>query len=146
MSGFKQTGYDHAYFMPLSSLQGAIYTYTGNSGNGGAVTKGAFAPAVWATSLTRYGYTAGTTGSGNTYLSSINGIGAGMLKDMGTTVVSSSRTFRKVQLIAPSLAGGVNGDRTTAGNYLTAYIELATGNAVATAAAPAPVAYLPGLL
>jgi hypothetical protein len=67
---------------------------------------------------------------------------------MGKTVVSSNRTFRKVQLVAPSLAGGVVGDRTTAGNYLTGYIELATGNAFATAAKTdaAPVAYLPGLL
>jgi hypothetical protein len=65
---------------------------------------------------------------------------------MGKTVVSSNRTFRKVQLIAPSLAGGVVGVETTAGKYLTAYVELATGNALATAAAPAPVAYLPGLI
>jgi hypothetical protein len=66
---------------------------------------------------------------------------------MGKTVVSSNRTFRKVQLIAPSLAGGVVGDRTTSGNYLTGYIELATGNALSVSnATAAPVAYLPGLL
>jgi hypothetical protein len=65
---------------------------------------------------------------------------------MGKTVVSSNRTFRKVQLIVPSLAGGVAGAETTAGKYLTGYIELATGNALASSAAPAPVAYLPGLL
>jgi len=65
---------------------------------------------------------------------------------MGKTVVSSNRTFRKVQLVTPSLAAGVTGSNATAGPYLSAYIELATGNALATAAAPAPVAYLPGLL
>jgi hypothetical protein len=124
MSGFKQTGYDHAYFMPLSSLQGAIYTYTGSSGSGGSATKGSFAPAVWATSLTRYGYTPGATGSGNTYLSSINGIGAGMLKDMGTTVVSSSRTFRKVQLVVPAVGVAGVANLTPAEDYLTGYIEI----------------------
>ena len=140
MSGFKQTGYDHAFFMPLSSLQGAIYTYTGNSGNGGSVTKGSFAPAAWATSLTRYGYAAGTTGSGNTYLSSINGVGAGMLKDMGTTVVSSSRTFRKVQLVAPAVGvAGVAGT-TPAEDYLTGYIELGLDGSCPTSSPQARVA------
>jgi len=140
MSGFKQTGYDHAYFMPLSSLQGAIYTYTGTSGNGGAVTKGAFAPAVWATSLTRYGYTPGTAGSGNTYLSSINGIGAGMLKDMGTTVVSSSRTFRKVQLVAPAVGVAGATGLTPAEDYLTGYIEIGVDGTCPTSSPQARVA------
>lgn len=124
MSGFKQTAYDGAYFMPLSSLQGAIYTYTGGSGSGGAAAKGSFAAAGWATSLTRYGYTAGTTGSGNTYLSSINTVGAGILRDMGKTVVSSSRTFRKVQLVAQGVGvAGVVGT-TPSEDYLTGYIEV----------------------
>jgi hypothetical protein len=65
---------------------------------------------------------------------------------MGKTVVSSNRTFRKVQLITPSLAGGVTGSNVTSGPYLTAYLELNSGNALASHAAPAPVAYLPGLL
>jgi hypothetical protein len=66
---------------------------------------------------------------------------------MGRTVVSSNRTFRKVQLITPSLAGGVTGTATTNGPYLTGYIELATGNALAvTGLSVAPVAYMPGLI
>jgi len=140
MSGFKQTAYDGAYFMPLSSLQGSIYTYTGSSGSGGSAVKGSFAAAGWATSLTRYGYTAGTTGSGNTYLSSINTVGAGILKDMGKTVVSSSRTFRKVQLVAQGVgvAGAVG--TTPSEDYLTGYIEVGVNGSCPTSSPQARVA------
>jgi hypothetical protein len=68
---------------------------------------------------------------------------------MGKTVVSSNRTFRKVQLMAPSLAGGVVSiGAAPASNFLVGYIELATGNQLASVAPAnvAPVAYLPGLL
>jgi hypothetical protein len=50
---------------------------------------------------------------------------------MGKTVVSSLRTFRKVQLVVPSATGrsstfGVGGNVSTTPNedYLTGYIEL----------------------
>lgn len=128
--GPKQT---RGYFVPLGRCDNKVLQYSEGAGAGGSWLPGSFSPASWVGTDVR--------------VSTIAAVGAGgLLRDMGKTVVSSNRTFRKVQLIAPSLAGGVNGDRTTAGNYLTAYIELATGNAVATAAAPAPVAYLPGLL
>jgi hypothetical protein len=66
---------------------------------------------------------------------------------MGKTVVSSNRTFRKVQIVGPSLAGGVVGSATTGGQgFESCYIELATGNQWATAAVPAKVAYMPGLI
>ena len=128
--GPKQT---RGYFVPLGRCDNKVLQYSEGAGAGGSWLPGSFSPASWVGTDVR--------------VSTIAAVGAGgLLRDMGKTVVSSNRTFRKVQLIAPSLVGGVNGDRTTAGNYLTAYIELATGNAVATAAAPAPVAYLPGLL
>jgi hypothetical protein len=66
------------------------------------------------------------------------------LKDLGRTVVSSLRTFRKVQLVIPNNGAastfGVNGPvsgTTSAGvDYFTGYIELGfEGNG-----APAPVA------
>jgi hypothetical protein len=113
--------------------------YSGGAGAGGSFLPGNFSPASW---------TAAVGGAG-AVLSSISSVGAGgLLKDMGKTVVSSSRTFRKVQLVAPSLAGGVVGSETTSGPYLTGYIELATGNAfpASPVANVAPVAYLPGLL
>ena len=132
--GPKQT---NGYFVPLGNCTDKISQYSGAGGAGGSFLPGNFSRADW---------TVASTGAG-ALLSSISSIGAGgLLKDMGKTVVSSNRTFRKVQLVAPSLAGGVVGVDTTKGPYLTGYVELATGNALATHAAPAPVAYLPGLL
>jgi hypothetical protein len=55
-------------------------------------------------------------------------VGGGLLKDMGKTIVSSSRTFRKVQLVVPGAGAGstfgVAGDVTTSADYLTGYIEM----------------------
>lgn len=130
--GPKQT---RGYFVPLGRCDNKVLQYSGGSGAGGSFLPGNFTAANWVASDAR--------------VSTINGVGAGgLLRDMGKTVVSSNRTFRKVQLVAPSAVGaaGVVGVDTTSGPYLTAYIELATGNALVTASAPAPVAYLPGLL
>ncbi len=81
-------------------------------------------------------------------LSTLNSAGA-VLKDMGKTVVSSLRTFRKIQLVAVGgTYGGSNSTLSTFGvggrsgttpneDYLTGYIELGfegNGN-------PAPVAH-----
>jgi hypothetical protein len=128
--GPKQT---RGYFVPLGRCDNKVLQYSGGAGAGGSFLPGSFTPASWIASDAR--------------VSTINGVAAGgLLRDMGKTVVSSNRTFRKVQLVARSLAGGVVGVDTTSGPYLTGYIELATGNALATAADPAPVAYMPGLL
>jgi hypothetical protein len=129
--GPKQT---RGYFVPLGRCDTKVLKYSGGVGAGGSFLPGNFLAADWVAT--------------NPLVSTISAVGAGgLLRDMGKTVVSSNRTFRKVQLIAPSLAGGVVGVDTTAGPYLTAYIELATGNALAVpTATAAPVAYLPGLL
>jgi len=128
--GPKQT---RGYFVPLGRCDNKVLQYSEGAGAGGSFLPGNFQAATWVSTDAR--------------VSTIAAVGAGgLLRDMGKTVVSSNRTFRKVQLIVPSLAGGVAGAETTAGKYLTGYIELATGNALASAAAPAPVAYLPGLL
>lgn len=128
--GPKQT---RGYFVPLGRCDNKVLQYSGGAGAGGSFLPGNFSAASWVAT--------------NSLVSTINAVGAGgLLRDMGKTVVSSNRTFRKVQLIAPSLAGGVVGVDTTSGPYLTAYIELGTGNSIATAAAPAPVAYMPGLI
>ena len=133
-SGFrgpKQTG---GYYVPLKNLLSAssIKTYVAGSGAGGSFLPGSFANADWAV--------AGTVADS---LSSI--AGGGLLKDMGKTVVSSNRTFRKVQLVVPG-ATGVSSSASTTGPFYTGYIELGTGNSLVSGAAPAPVAYLPGLL
>jgi hypothetical protein len=69
--------------------------------------------------------------------------GGAILKDLGKTVVSSLRTFRKVQLVrhntnvARSTFGVAGQAATTGEDYLTGYIELGfEGNGT-----PAPVAH-----
>ena len=102
-----------SFFMPVSSLQGLVYAYDG---------AGTFSAATWANS--------------GPYLSSVNGAGAGILKDLGKQVLSSGRTFRKVQLVVRNGSGvpntgatstfGVAGASGTSPNqdFLTGYIEL----------------------
>jgi len=115
-----------SYFMPVSSLQGLVYAYNGS----------AFTNATWASTGSAFAV------GGSPYLSSINGAGAGILKDLGKQVVSSSRVFRKVQLVVRNGAPtgtqntfGVAGAANTSPNqdYLTGYIELGyDGNGPAT--------------
>ena len=59
--------------------------------------------------------------------------GASLLKDMGKTIVSSTRVFRKVQLVVPSGTTGFAGTNGVGGNsgttlpqmdFYTSYIEL----------------------
>jgi hypothetical protein len=120
------------YFVPVASLVGQVYAYSGTSAAGAS---GSFSTAQWAY------YGAGLS------LSSINAAGAGILKDMGRTVVSSSRTFRKVQVVlnkqnvnTNASTFGVGGQAGTTypagGDYLTGYIEMGF-DGVGT---PAPVA------
>lgn len=119
----KQNANDIGYFIPVASLTNQIYGL--NTANGAL----SFSTASWA-----------YFGPGRS-LSSIQA-GAGILKDMGKTVVSSSRTFRRVQLVLPSHSTlstfGVGGRQTSVGeDYLTGYIELGfEGNGT-----PAPVAH-----
>jgi hypothetical protein len=108
------------FFMPVSSLQGIVYAITNGSGAGGSFQQGGFnfagtatvQQAFWAlpTAATVNGVASPYATNGNPYLSSINGAGAGLLKDMGRTVVSAGRTFRKVQLV-------VNNSQSNRGNY-----------------------------
>jgi hypothetical protein len=135
----KQIDVEQGYYMPLSSLQGIIYAFTPGSGAGGSFAQGSFSTASWAT--TTY------NGAANPYLSSIKAAGAGLLKDMGKTVVSAGRTFRKVQLVnvqtgsnlyvsTNGVAGQNGAGSTPVQDYLTGFIELGfDGQGV-----PAPVA------
>ena len=138
-SYIKQIPTDARNFVPVSSL-----AYAGGINSYNESTK-QFATATWAG--------AGGPAQGSVYTSSINGPGAGKLRDMGKTLVSSGRVFRKVQLIVP---GTIDGAATGAGaatfgvagqsgqvppstDYLTGYIELGwEGNGT-----PAPVARAP---
>lgn len=133
----KQIPTDARNFIPVSSL-----AYPGgiNSLN---TTTGALATAAWSGSGQAPGNTTG--GVGTKYTSSINGPGAGKLRDMGKTLLSSGRVFRKVQLIVANTQAtstfGVEGNQNTSPNvdYLTGYIELGWEGA----GTPAPVARAP---
>lgn len=114
---------DIGFFVPVASLTNQVY---GLNTTNGALT---FSTASWA-----------YFGPGRS-MSSIQA-GGGILKDMGKTVVSSLRTFRKVQVVLPSNSTlstfGVGGRQTGVGeDYLSGYIELGfEGNGT-----PAPVAH-----
>jgi hypothetical protein len=139
-SGFRGQKQTNGYFVPLANCVASVFQYNGASGAGGSFLPGNFTRADWSTP--------GNAASAGALLSTISSIGqGGLLRDMGRTVVSSNRTFRKVQLITPSSAGGVSGTSTVNGPYFTGYIELGTGNSLSVSnATPAPVAYMPGLL
>jgi len=123
--GLKQIPMDSRNFMPVSSL---LYPGGINSLN---TTTGVLATAGWAVNplIGTWG-SPGSVSLGNRYASSINGPGAGKLRDLGKTVVSSGRVFRKVQLVVPNTATtstfGVEGNQNTVPNvdYLSGYIEL----------------------
>lgn len=135
---------DARNFVPISSL-----AYPGGINSLNA-TNGQLATAAWAgggrqpSDTTNNGNTVAVSGS--RYTSSINGPGAGKLRDMGKTYVSSGRVFRKVQLIVPvsttnQSTFGVEGNQNTSPNvdYLTGYIELGWEGA----GFPAPVVRAP---
>lgn len=127
-SYIKQIPTDARNFIPVSSLLNIVYGL-----NEATAT---LTVATWAMGSAVPGFTGGFTPS--KYASSIASAGAGKLRDMGKTYVSSGRAFRKVQLIVP---GTINGAATGAGvstfgvageseqaaptsDYLTGYIEL----------------------
>ena len=123
-NSLKTNNPDIGFFIPVASLTGQVY---GLNQTNGATT---FSTASWA-----------YFGPGRS-MSSIQA-GAGILKDMGRTVVSSLRTFRKVQVVLSGSNStlstfGVGGRQTGVGeDYLTGYIELGfEGNGT-----PAPVAH-----
>jgi len=144
---FKQT---NGYFVPVGNCQGKVLAYSGASGAGGSAVIGGFSQAGWAIPVPPA--SAGQASLVSTLLVGpvTGGQVGGLFKDMGKTVVSASRTFRKVQLVVPGLSSAgvaeVSGDST----YLSGYIELAGAGGfaggLANTYAPAPVAYLPGLM
>ena len=140
MSSYRQMASDGGYYVPLASLVGFIHARTDPTTNDTGINGGTFSTARWGATYATGGF---GTASGNPFLSSINGAGAGILKDMGRTVVSANRTFRKIQLVAnlrnSSLSTfGVSGAVGTSPveDYLTGYIELGfEGNGVPAAVA-----------
>jgi len=108
-----------AYYISVASLANKVYNY--DPTRGGAL---AFSTATWA-----------NPGNAN-YQSQIAAAGTAILRDLGKTVVSSLRTFRKVQLVTSSLSSGTavgapvgsqNGPQANpvvGEEYFTGYIEV----------------------
>ena len=143
--GTKQMSNEIGYFINLGDLRAKIYQHTEPTGNTGTLG-GSFSTAVWANS-SLVGGTQVATGWLSTSLATS---GAAILRDMGRTVVSSSRTFRKIQYVVPAnkaaSAFGVSGTTTSGETYFTGYIELGFGGdgqlgGPADANGPAPVAH-----
>ena len=129
--GTKQIDTEQGFFVPLGSLINKIYSVTNGSGAGGSFAGPTFSTAAWCQ--------VGGAGGGP-YLSTISSIGqGGLLRDMGRTVVSAGRTFRKVQLLTSTIStAGVSGGANTSPieDFLTGYIEMGFGSG----GTPAPVA------
>jgi hypothetical protein len=110
-TSIKQIPNDGGYFITVGALTELVYNYVpGNADE--------FTVASWAKD---------GPGGGGQPLSTIK-VAGGILKDMGKTVVSSTRTFRKVQLVRKSHSTlstfGVSGGITAGEQYYTGYIEL----------------------
>ena len=116
LSGFSQT--PSAYLAIVSDIAFANFlTYTPGTGSGGAGVPGSFASYNVVSLGTTVNLSTAQLKAGNA------------LKDMGKTVVSSGRVFRKVQVMAASGNPGVSGGSVSAGtgdNFLTGYLEVAS--------------------
>ncbi len=134
----KQIPNDARFYVPVSSL-----AYLGGI-NALNRTTGALTQATWLLNAAGAagGFPPGAAGFGTSFVSSINGPGAGRLRDLGKTYISAGREFRKVQLVWYGTGAvstfGVNGTSGTVPDqdYLTGYIELGWEGA----GIPAPVA------
>ena len=138
--GFKQGQGGYFVNIVAAGLNGKILSYSGSSGAGGSSVSGSFSTASWA----QVG-----SASASKHTSTLTQAGA-VLRDMGRSVVSSGRLFRRVQLMVSTVStGGVNGAAGTSypeTDYLTGYIELPNqAGAGVHPASIAPVAYLPAI-
>ena len=113
LSGIKQIPANNGYYIPVANC---INTFVQNNGTDAAPSFGQIVS------------TLSTAGAGVSSL--VNAAGAGVFRDMGKTLISSGRTFRKVQLLIstpdvstglPAATSGVGGPSPT---YLTGYIIL----------------------
>ena len=110
---FKTIPSEGSYYINVGTLSNRVFKYENN----------AFAAASWAV-------------AGANFQTRVTNPGEAVLRDLGKTVVSSMRTFRKVQLISSSIKNGTSiGAPVSSQNsqyaasvageeYFTGYIEL----------------------
>ena len=137
---------DIGYFINLGDLRSKIYQRSSETAGNTGTLGGSFSTAVWANSS----LVGGTTTASGWLSTSLATSGGAILRDMGRTVVSSSRTFRKIQYVVPANKAastfGVSGTGITGESYFTGYIELGFGGdgqlgGLSDANGPAPVAH-----
>jgi hypothetical protein len=149
-AGFNQSG--GAHFMSLAALSGAtnadsnaVSPFVSVLVNGGSNSGGAFVNPTFAraSATTIFAPTSGAAGS---FAAAVMNTQNLLLKDMGKTVVSSGRTFRKFAPVVNNSNAistfGVVGSAGVAPNvgYATFYLEVAReGLAGAQANSPAPI-------
>jgi hypothetical protein len=131
---------DGGYYINVGSLLGRIYNRTEAATSNTGTLGGSFSTATWVWSSPNM--TNANWGALSTTLATA---GQAILRDMGRTVVSSTRTFRKVQLVRPGLLApstfGVDGQPLSGEAYFTGYIEVGLGGEGSVAGASlAPVA------
>ena len=124
LSNTKQT--DGVYYINVGSLLGRIFNRTEASSSNTGTLGGSFSTAMWVWSSPNM-----PPAAWNTLSTSLVTAGQAILRDMGRTVVSSTRTFRKVQLVRPGNVApstfGVDGQPLSGEAYFTGYIEVGMG-------------------
>lgn len=112
LSGLKQIP-QSGYYIPVADCRNTVFV---NNGTDGAPSFGSMLSTI------------STAGAATSTL--IASAGAGVFRDMGKTLISSGRTFRKVQLLisSPDVTTGLVGATAGVGGaspaYLTGYIIL----------------------
>jgi hypothetical protein len=136
-AGFNQSG--GAYFMTLAALEAVTGTavYVNNLTSAGSNSGGAFTSPTLALATMASIIGAGTTAGNAAALVGANTV----LKDMGKTVVSSGRVFRKFAPVARNTSNGIVGGAAVAAStgYGSFYLEVGRETVGGTGALPAPI-------
>lgn len=138
-TSLKQIPANAGFYIAVASVETTVYANVGTDSLP-SFNNGAFTSTV---------STATTGNQAGTYYDAVLGAG-GVLRDMGKSLVSSGRSFRKVQLMVSTGQSlynngtdGVGGVDSAPTNYLTGYIELPSfGTVGGNSGAVTPVARL----
>jgi hypothetical protein len=144
-AGWNQSG--GAHFIIMTNLEATPGQYINTLTSAGSNSGGAFVGATFASNSAPVAFGAGTTNHSN---AAIAAVGAGkLLKDMGKTVVSSGRTFRKFQAVGTGSVNFANSFGVQGGNpgvptaanagYADFYLEVGREGSAGATAAPAPI-------
>ena len=136
-AGFNQSGGAHFICMsPLEATPGGTAVYVNTLASAGSNSGGAFVGPTFALATMSNVLGAGVTAHTNAIALVAQGA---VLKDMGKTVVSSGRVFRKFAPVSRNTSNGVIGGAAVAPNtgYASFYLEVGMGTSTA---APAPIA------